>query len=151
MHLKVYTFEAWHAVSAQWKVAVAFFVIIFVALSQFCPWFPFSGIGHFYCSFIILCIPLWSTPDWLLPHMGVSALIQIISVLRAQKIPWLVWLSGLSITLQSKRSLVWFLVKAHGWVAGLVPSWGCARGNQSVFLMCINVSLPLFSLPLSKN
>ena len=32
--------------------------------------------------------------------------------------PWLVWLSGLGILPQTKRSQVGFLVRTHGWVAG---------------------------------
>ena len=40
-----------------------------------------------------------------------------------------VWLSGLSSGLQTKGSLVQFLVRAHAWVADQVPSWGYARGN----------------------
>ena len=56
---------------------------------------------------------------------------------------WLVWLSGLSIGLRNRRSLVQILVRARAWVASQVPSWGCARGNQLMFL---SLSLPL-SLP----
>ena len=36
------------------------------------------------------------------------------------------WLSGLSAGLRTKRLLVRFPVKAHVWVAGQVPSRGCA-------------------------
>ena len=61
--------------------------------------------------------------------------------------PWLVWLSGLSAGLQNRRSLVQFQVRAHTWVAGLVPSWGRARGNQLIHLSHIDVSLPLFLPP----
>ena len=42
---------------------------------------------------------------------------------------WLVWLSGLSTDLQTKRSLVQFPVRAHAWVLGQIPSWGHVRGN----------------------
>ena len=47
---------------------------------------------------------------------------------------------------------VHFLVRAHAWVLGQVPSGGHARGNQWMFLSHIHVTLPLF-LPLfpSKN
>ena len=41
--------------------------------------------------------------------------------------PWLLQLSGLSASLQTKRSLVRFPVRAHAWVADLVPIWGRAR------------------------
>ena len=44
-------------------------------------------------------------------------------------LPWLVWLSGLSAGLQTKRSLVRFPVRAHAWVVGQVSSWWHARGN----------------------
>ena len=46
---------------------------------------------------------------------------------RAQ--PWLVWLTGWSTSLRTKRFLVRFPVRAHAWVAGWVPSWGRVRGN----------------------
>ena len=62
---------------------------------------------------------------------------------------WLVWLSGLSAGPRTERSLVCFPVRAHAWVAGQVPGWGRARGNQS---FCFMVFLSLTpSLPLSKN
>ena len=63
-------------------------------------------------------------------------------------LPWLVWLSGLSAGLQTKRSLVGFPVRTHTWVVSQVPSWGHSKGNRSMYLLHINVSLPLtFSLP----
>ena len=43
--------------------------------------------------------------------------------------------------LQTKRSLVRFLVRAHAWVVDLVPSWGAYRRQP------INASLPLFLPP----
>ena len=46
--------------------------------------------------------------------------------------PWLVWLSGLSVGLQTKGLLVQFPVKAHAWVVSQVPAWGPARGNQPI-------------------
>ena len=45
-------------------------------------------------------------------------------------VPWLVWLSGLSMGLQTEGSLVRLPVGAHAWVAGQDPSWGRVRGNQ---------------------
>ena len=45
------------------------------------------------------------------------------SILR----PWPVGLSWLGVVPQSKRLLVWFQVRAHAWVAGLVPSWGAYK------------------------
>ena len=75
-------------------------------------------------------------------------LIHMIWLSNRKKHPWLVWLSGLSIGLWTKRSQVQFPVRAHAWVAGQVPSWGHARGSQLMFLSHIDVSLTL-SLPLS--
>ena len=60
---------------------------------------------------------------------------------------WLVWLSGLS-DLQTERSLVQLPVRAHAWVAGLVPSWGRERGNHTLMFLSLSFSLPS---PLSKN
>ena len=70
---------------------------------------------------------------------GISAQIPI-KILQ----PWLVWLSGLSAGLQTERLPVRFPVRAHAWVVGQVR--GHARGNQLMYLLHINVSLP-FSLP----
>ena len=61
--------------------------------------------------------------------------------------PWLMWPSTLSAGLQTKRSLVKFPVRAHAWVLGQVPRWGDVRGNQSMYLLHIDVSLPLFLPP----
>ena len=52
--------------------------------------------------------------------------------------PWLVWLSGLSVSLGTKGSLVQLPGKAHAWVVGLVPSQGVYEKQ---------ISLPLFLLP----
>ena len=57
------------------------------------------------------------------------------------------WLSGLTASLWTKRLQVQFPVRAHAWVAGQVPSWGCARGNGLMFLSH-SFSLPY---PLSEN
>ena len=56
--------------------------------------------------------------------------------------PWLVWLSGLSASLQTKKLPVQFPVRAHAWVVGQDPIWGNARGNLSMFL---SLSLPPFT------
>ena len=61
--------------------------------------------------------------------------------------PCLVWLSGLRAGLQTKRSPVRFPLRAHAWVAGQVPNLGRVRGNHSLHLSNIDVSLPLFLLP----
>ena len=44
-------------------------------------------------------------------------------------LPGLVWLSGLSASLQTKGSPVQFLVRAHAWLGGQGPSWGHVSGN----------------------
>ena len=50
----------------------------------------------------------------------------------------LVWLSGLTPGLQTKVLLLRFLIRAHAWVVGLVPSRGFWRSNHAL------VSFPLF-------
>ena len=55
--------------------------------------------------------------------------------------PWLVWLSGLSVVLRTKVSLVRFPIRAHSWVAGQVPSRRRVRGNHTLMF------LSLFLLP----
>ena len=42
----------------------------------------------------------------------------------------------------NQRPLIQFPLKAHAWVAGQAPSWGCARGNGLMYLLHIDVSLP---------
>ena len=55
------------------------------------------------------------------------------------------WLSGLSARLQTERSQVRFPVRAHAWVVGQVPSWGCVRDSWSVYFSpSLSPSLPLF-------
>ena len=53
----------------------------------------------------------------------------------------------LGVILESKWSPVRFLVRAHAWVAGSSPQQECTRGNQLMFLSCINVTLALFLPP----
>ena len=43
--------------------------------------------------------------------------------------PWLVWLSGLSASLRTERSLVRFPIRVLAWVVGQVPGCGHIRGN----------------------
>ena len=57
--------------------------------------------------------------------------------------PWLVWLSESDVILQTERSLVRFLVRAHAWVEGQVPLWGLARGNHTLMFPSLSPSLPL--------
>ena len=62
--------------------------------------------------------------------------------------PWLVWLSGLSASLWTERSLVRFPVRAHAWVAGQVRE--ATNWCISCTLMFLSLSFSLPS-PLSKN
>ena len=63
-------------------------------------------------------------------------------------LPWLVWLSGLSAGLRTKRSLLRFPVRAHAWVVSWVPSRGHLRDNHRLMFLSLSFSLPSF---LSKN
>ena len=56
-------------------------------------------------------------------------------------LPWLLLLSGMGVILQTERSLVPFLVRAHAWVASQAPIWGCARINLSL-LLSLTPALP---------
>ena len=67
---------------------------------------------------------------------------------KSGKSPWLVWLSGLSADLRTKGLLIQFLVRAHGWVSGQVPSRRHVRGNHVLLFLSLSFSLPA---PLSKN
>ena len=61
--------------------------------------------------------------------------------------PWLVWLNGMGVVLQSERSRVRFPFRAHAWVAGQVPGWGCVGGNRSD----VSLAHPCFSPSLSPS
>nr|KAF6330393.1 hypothetical protein mMyoMyo1_012383 [Myotis myotis] len=50
------------------------------------------------------------------------------------KKPWLVWLGGQSVGLQTKGSGVRFRSRAHAQVAGSIPSGGHAGGSQLMIL-----------------
>ena len=63
-------------------------------------------------------------------------------------VPWLAWLSGLSVGLWTKWWPVQFPVRAHAWFAGQVPSRGSARGNHKLMFLSLSFSLPS---PLSKK
>ena len=56
---------------------------------------------------------------------------------------WLVWLSGLSTSLQTEGSSVQFPVRAHAWVVGQVPQCGACERQPN-----IDASLPLFLPPI---
>ena len=61
-----------------------------------------------------------------------------------------VWLTGVSTGLQIKRLQVRLPVRVHAWVVGQAPSLGRVRGNLSMYLSHIRVSLsPSPSLPYS--
>ena len=62
--------------------------------------------------------------------------------------PGCLWLSGLSVGLQSKGLPVRFPVRAHAWVVGQVPSRVHTRGNHTLMLLSLFFSFPS---PLSKN
>ena len=64
---------------------------------------------------------------------------------KADVLPWLVWLRGLSAGLQTKGLLVQLPVRAHAWGAGQVPPKGHARGNRTLMFLSLPFSL-LFSL-----
>ena len=59
-----------------------------------------------------------------------------------KQLPWLVWLSGLSASLQTRGLLVRFPVRAHVWVVGLVPNRGHMRGNHILMFLSLSSSLP---------
>ena len=50
--------------------------------------------------------------------------------------------------LRTKGLQIRFPVRAHVWVAGQVPSEGCARGNHTLTFLSLSFSL---HFPLSKN
>ena len=56
--------------------------------------------------------------------------------------PWLVWLSRLSASLQTKGLPVWIPVRAHAWVLGQVPSVEHMRGNHTLMFLSLSSSLP---------
>ena len=58
------------------------------------------------------------------------------------------WLSGLSISLWTKGSLVQFPVRIHAWVAIQAPSRRHARSNHTWMFLSLSFSLPS---PISKN
>ena len=67
-----------------------------------------------------------------------------------KKLPWLVWLSGLSDSLRIKGLPVRFSVRAHAWVSGQVPSRGRMRGNHTVMFRSLSFSFPSLSLNINK-
>ena len=63
-------------------------------------------------------------------------------------VPWLVWLSGLSVSLQTKGLPVQVPVRAQAWVVSQVPSRAQVRGNHTLMFLSLSLSLPS---PRSKN
>ena len=56
---------------------------------------------------------------------------------------WLVWLSGLKASLQTKGLPVQFPVRAHAWVVGQVPTGGDRRGTHTLMFLSLSTSFPL--------
>ena len=56
-------------------------------------------------------------------------------------VPWLLWLSGLSASLQTKGLLVQYPVRAHAWVTGQVPR-GCVGSNHILVFLYLSSALP---------
>ena len=69
---------------------------------------------------------------------------------KKKKEPWLVWLSGLSVGLQTKGSPVQFPVRAQAWAAGQVSSRGCLRGNHTPMFFFPLFFSPFPSLKINK-
>ena len=90
---------------------------------------PMCWFGEIRCRTVVL----WQK------HRGKSP----VKLKNTRCLPWLVWLSGLSASLQTKGSPVWFLVRAHAWVVGQVPSRGYMRGNHTLMFLSLSSSLPL--------
>ena len=84
----------------------------------------------------------------LLCQIHLSPLFLTSSSTSSKDIPWLVWLTGLSASLQIKGSPVRFPVWAHAGAMGQVLTWGRVRGNHT--LMFLSLSFSLLSLR-SKN
>ena len=80
----------------------------------------------------------------MLSHYGLNGqnFIKLITFIAPTKIffsePWLVWLRGLSASLQTKESWVCFPVRAHTWVAGQVSSRGHMRGNHTLMFLSLS-------------
>ena len=71
----------------------------------------------------------------------ISPVFNYVLLSRKQILPWLVWLSGLSTGLLTKRSLVWFPLRVQAWVSGQVPKRGCLRGNYRLMFLSLSFSL----------
>ena len=112
---------------------------------------------------LICCIPrYWLILEYVKVTSRLRELERFVSICRISECPvtttqwvwtscpfkndvelWLVWLSGLSTSLRTEGSPVWFPVRAHFWVAGQVPSRGWVRGNHTLMFL----SLALFLSP----
>ena len=63
--------------------------------------------------------------------MVAKTFLYTLQFIRSTFVPWLVWLSGLSVGLQTKGSPVRFQVRAHAWVVGQFSSRECLSGNHT--------------------
>ena len=68
--------------------------------------------------------------------------LKFIAYRKCKMLSWLVWLSELSASLQTKGSLVPFPVRAHTWVVGQVPSRGHVGGNHILMFLSLFFSFP---------
>ena len=66
-------------------------------------------------------------------------------------VPCLVWLSGLSSSLQTKGSPVQLPVRAHAWVTGQVSNKEHMRGNRTLMFLSLSFSLPTLSKIIKQN
>ena len=64
--------------------------------------------------------------------------------LKGWKLPWLVWLSGLSTGCKPKCCRFDSQFRAHAWVAGQVPSGGHMRGNHTLIVLSLSPPFPSF-------
>ena len=88
------------------------------SLSCFISLYHLTNIPYYYWFLSTVCIAL---------------------VLKDYMSPWVVWLSGLSTDLQTKKSPVGVPVREHAQVSGQVPSWRHVRGNLSYTLMFLSL------------
>ena len=75
-------------------------------------------------------------------------LVQCTQLIKITAQPWLVWLSGLSASLQTKGLQFDSRSKAHACVVGQGPIAGCVRGNHTLMF---SFSSPVSSLKINHN
>ena len=100
----------------------------------------------FVCQAVEFKYIFWLTPSninsWWEGHFIVNFYSLTDYILKKETLPWLVWLNGLSSSLWTKGLPVWFPDRAHAWVAGQVPSRRYVRGNHTLMLLSLSISLP---------